>query len=249
VVVSTPQGLQWKLEGCCNFRDVGGYTTEAGNRLRVRRLFRSDSLATASPADREKLAALSLGTVIDLRSRVEVELAGRYTDGSETYFHLPFGNPADGMVGADWTDPDRVADRYLELLLAETESVAEVLAVLTDPAAYPAVIHCSVGKDRTGIVMAVLLEVLGVDDDQIVADYALSGMGAARLALRLREHFADRFAELEPHLPALLSAHPETMRTFLDRLRTKFGSVEGYVDDIGLGSAIGYLRAALVEGR
>ena len=118
---------------------------------------------------------------------------------------------------------------------------------MTDPAAYPAVIHCSVGKDRTGILVALLLSVVGVEDDDIVADYALSGMGTARLALRLRELCADNLGDLDRFLPALLSAEPDTMRCFLARLRGEFGSVEGYVAHLGMTSAIDYLRDAVLE--
>jgi protein tyrosine/serine phosphatase len=247
VVVAVPPERQWTLEGCYNFRDVAGCRTNRGATLRARRLFRSDSLAAASLTDREQLAALALSTVFDLRSHNEVELGGWYEDDGVVRHHLPFANPMHGMAASDWDDPQRVGARYLELLLSATEAVAEMLAVLTDPGAYPAVIHCSVGKDRTGIVVALILSLVGVSDDDIVADYALSGMGAARLALRLREHFADRPAELEPHLPALLSAHPESMRVFLEGVRTKFGSVEDFVDDIGVASAVGYLREVLLE--
>ena len=247
VLLEPPQRL-WALEGCCNFRDLGGHATATGATLRARRLFRSDCLSAASDADRRELAGLRLATVIDLRSRSEVDLAGASTRHAPAHHHhLPFGDPLDGMAARDWNDPEKVAARYVELLLSGTETVAEVLAVLTDPAAYPAVVHCSVGKDRTGIVVALILALLRVGDDDIVSDYALSGMGAARLALRLREHFAARPSDIEPYLPALLSAQPESMRAFLELLRTKFGSAEGYVEDIGLGSAIGYLRTALLD--
>ncbi len=237
----------WALEGCCNFRDLGGYATPTGARLRARQLFRADSLTTATESDRCVLAGLGLATVLDLRSEAEVELAGRYEGAGSDHYHVPLGNPMHGMAPGDWDVPDRVAARYMELLLAGSESVAEVLAILTDPGSYPAVVHCSIGKDRTGVMIAVVLAVLGVGDDEIVADYALSGMGAARMALRLREQFAEQPTDLEPFLPALLSAHPETMRAFLELMRTKFGTVEGYIEEIGLGSAVGYLRDALLE--
>jgi protein-tyrosine phosphatase len=236
----------WTLEGCCNFRDVGGYTTAFGTRVRPRRLFRSDSLSAVSPSDREVLAGLGVATVVDLRSHGEVEIAGRYPDRGPNYFHLPLGNPVNS-AGIGWNDPADVATRYFELLLDGADAISETLAVLTDPAAYPAVIHCSVGKDRTGIVMALILSLLGVSDHDIVADYALSGIGTARLVLRLRAELGERFTELEPFLPVLLSAEPDSMRIFLARLRAEFGSVDGYVEHIGLASATGYLRTALLE--
>lgn len=245
VVVEQPT-KHWALEGCCNFRDLSGYRT-ANGAIGRRRLFRSDSLATATPSDYRRLAELRLGTVIDLRSRSEVTLAGRFWDPDVAYHNLPLGDPLAEAATVGWTNPEHVATHYLELLVSSDESITEALAVLTDPAAYPAVIHCSVGKDRTGILVAVLLSLVGVDDADVVADYALSGMGAARLALRLRELCADNLGELDRFLPALLSAEPDTMRCFLAQLRREFGSVQGYVAHLGMTSVTGYLRAALLE--
>jgi protein-tyrosine phosphatase len=246
VVVVEQSAKHSVLEGCCNFRDLGGYRT-SNSAVRRRRLFRSDSLAGATPSDYRRLAELRLSAVIDLRSRSEVTLAGRFSDPAVGYHNLPLGDPLAEAATVGWSNPEHVATHYLELLLSSDESVREALAVLTDPAAYPAVIHCSVGKDRTGILVALLLSLVGVDDADVVADYALSGMGAARLVLRLRELCADNSGELDRFLPALLSAEPDTMRCFLAQVRGEFGSVEGYVVHLGLTSAIGYLRAALLE--
>jgi protein-tyrosine phosphatase len=246
-VVALQQPAQhWDFEGCCNFRDLGGYRAPGGV-IRGRRLFRSDSLTSASVSDRARLAQLQLATVIDLRSQAEVSLVGRFYRGSVAYHNLPLGDPIAEATSVGWDDPELVALHYFELLQSSSDSIAEALAILTDPASYPTVIHCSVGKDRTGILVAVLLSAIGVDDDDVVADYALSGMGAARLALRLRELCAANPADLERFLPALLSADPDTMRCFLALLREEFGSASGYVAHLGLGSAIGFLSAAMVE--
>ena len=186
-------------------------------------------------------------TVIDLRSRSEVELAGRFSDPAVGYHNLPLGDPLAEAATVGWSSPEHVATHYLELLLSSDESIAEALAVLTDPAAYPAVIHCSVGKDRTGILVAVLLSLVGVDDDDVVADYALSGMGAARLALRLRELCADNLATSTGSCPRCCPPNPTPCAASSARLRREFGSVEGYVAHLGMTSAIDYLRAALLE--
>ncbi len=235
------------LDSCCNLRDLGGHRTIHGARIRLRRLFRSDSLSTASETDRHWLQALGLRTVIDLRSDIEVTLFGRSLDTVSMQHHLPLGMALDSLGSVRWNDPEAVAAHYFELLLAGSDSVSEALAVLTDPAAYPAVIHCTVGKDRTGILAALILSLLGVSEDDIVADYALSGIGAARLALRLRDELTERPTEFHALLPALLSAEPDTMRRFLGLIRDTFGSVEGYVEHLDLASATGYLRDALLE--
>jgi hypothetical protein len=203
-------------------------------------------LTAASDSDRRWLRSIGLSTVIDLRSDDEVQLTGTYSDTLVTRHHLPLGRALAGFGSVRWDVPAAVADHYFELLLDGNESICEALAVLTDPHAYPAVIHCAVGKDRTGLLVALVLSLLGVSEDEVVTDYALSGIGAARLAFRLRDQIGDRGEEFHGALPALLSADPETMRHFLGKVRAEWGSVAGYVDHLGMGSAVRYLRAALL---
>jgi protein-tyrosine phosphatase len=238
------------LDGCSNFRDVGGYRTGAGARVLPRRLFRSDSLTELSAADRASLRDLGLTTIVDLRSDAETVLAGRAPDLGARYHHLPLGNPVFAADDTDlWDDPERVADFYFEMLDAGSEAVAETLAILTDPAAYPAVIHCSVGKDRTGVAIALVLSLLGVGDADVVVDYALSGVATPHLVERMRERLGERAADLDPYVPALLAAHPDNMRHFLARLRAEYGTIPRYVRHLGLTSAIGYLRFALLRAQ
>lgn len=160
--------------------------------------------------------------------------------------HLPLDNPQRGMTSDEWNNPHAVGERYLQILLDGEDSVAETLAVLTDPTSYPVALHCSSGKDRTGIITALLLALLGVNDDDILADYALSGFGAARLVLALEHRFRDRPEIVSRYLPAVFSTHPDNIGHFLDRLRAKFGSIDGYVSEIGMEPAIGFLHTALL---
>jgi hypothetical protein len=247
-VTTTPRAVTAHsgLEGCCNFRDVGGHRTIDGGQIRSRRLFRSDSLAEASPTDCERLERVGLRTVIDLRDTGEAAFAGRYPGRVDTYHHLPLGNPMhDAPIR--WSDPMEVARRYYDLMVDGGDAIAEVFAVLTDPSTYPVVVHCSVGKDRTGIVIALVLSALGVADDDVAGDYAASGLGAARLVARLRARLGDEAHLLEPALPVLLSAEPQSMRHFLGLVRDEHGSAHGYVESLGLASATGFVKAALVE--
>ncbi len=185
----------WTLERCNNFRDLGGVRTGTGAALRDRRLFRSDSLAAASAGDRERLRHLGLVTVLDLRAEHEVALGGRYQDDRVTVHALPFGDLLEPATdwGA-WNDSGYVAGRYLDLCSSARDSIMESIAILTDPAAYPAVIHCSLGKDRTGVFVALLLRALGVpardlhDEFDGVTGYLrelgiLSSVGHLRAAL------------------------------------------------------------------
>lgn len=181
-------------------------------------------------------------TVIDLRSDEERRQGPSYAVPS---IHLPLENPQRGISPDEWTDAARVAARYFDLLMTGSDSVAEILAILTDPAAYPVVIGCSSGKDRTGIVAALLLGLVGVSDDAVVADYAMSGLGCVRILDALCARDGGSAAALRRSGPALLSAQPASMHLLLDRMRAKFGSLEGYVDELEMGSAIPYLRVAL----
>jgi protein tyrosine/serine phosphatase len=109
------------------------------------------------------------------------------------------------------------------------------------------VIHCAAGKDRTGIVSAVLLGLLGVPDKDIVADYALSGGAMVRFLAWLRAEYPDAKDELERSSAAIVAAEPETMALFLQRFRSVHGSFEDYAESLGMISAATALRAALLE--
>ena len=125
-------------------------------------------------------------------------------------------------------------------------SVAEVLAVLSDPSAYPAMFHCSAGKDRTGVIAAVLLGALGVPDDTIIADYALSATAMHQLVDYYKRAHPDSVELLERLAPAMVAAHPDTMRMLIEGIRRDFGSFDGYAEALGVGGAPKYLRAALL---
>jgi protein-tyrosine phosphatase len=238
----------WSLDGCRNFRDLGGHRTGTGATVRWRKLFRSDSLAGASPTDRQSLRALGLVTVLDLRSDAEVALGGRYCDGDVTVHHLPFHDLLEPATDwARWNESQYVADEYFNLYTSARESMMEALAILTDPAAYPAVIHCSLGKDRTGVLVALLLRALGVPTRETVDEYALSRFGATRIVERLRGQLGADAADLDPYLPAMLHADPDTMRRLLRRVHDELDGVTGYLRSLGVLSSVEHLRAALLH--
>jgi protein-tyrosine phosphatase len=251
VVVSTSGAQRLiELDGCFNFRDVGGYQTADGRRVRWRRLFRADGLHRLTEGDRGQLAELGLQTVIDLRSGDELADHGRITWPAPglAYHHLPMSEvlPEQEELPA-WVDPEYVARRYAELLGRGKEAVTEALAVLTDPAAYPAVFHCAAGKDRTGILSALILGLLGVPDEAIVADYALSRVGMVRFLDWLHTQYPDARERLERSSAAIVAAEPDTMALFLQQFRAHHGSFEEYAAALGMASAVIYLRRALLE--
>ena len=230
-----------------NFRDVGGLTGHDGRTVRRGRLYRSDSLHRIDETDRAAFTALGIRTVIDLRRPEEVARDGRVPayDGL-TYRHI---HPEH----RDWAetphDPAQslaryLADRYADLAQTGTAGLAEAVGLIADSANAPVVVHCVAGKDRTGIVCALALAVLGVADADIAADYALSTEASARFSAWLA---ATTPAAEEPP-PPFLASPAEAMTLFLSELRTGYGSVEGYLRHAGVTDAqLDALRAHLLD--
>ena len=238
------------LETCCNFRDLGGYPTADGRRTRWRTLFRADSLTQLSPADLDMLDELGVRTVIDLRTALEVDSRGRFpadVDGI-AYHHLPLTDTLPGSEDVpDWDDAGFVSRRYVSYIDAGARAIAGALSVLADPGNLPAVFHCSVGKDRTGVLSAVVLGLLGVPDEVIVDDYTLSKAAMVRILERLRAEFAEAAEIVARYAPVILSVEPGSMAGFLQELRARFGSFEAMADQLGWTATVAALRERLLE--
>jgi len=237
------------LEGCFNFRDLGGYRTSDGRWTRPQLLYRADGPHALTAVDVNNLAHMGIATVIDLRTTSEVEQRGCYSAviSDVVEYHLPMIDvlpDTDELPG--WVDPAIVAGRYREMLDEGEDVIAEVLAILSDPIAYPAVFHCSAGKDRTGIIAAVILGLLRVPDDTIIADYALSEAPMTRLVEHYKRQYPDATEQLERLAPAMVASHPNAMTGFIDGIRRDYGGFAAYATAIGVGKAPGLLRTALL---
>ena len=139
-----------------------------------------------------------------------------------------------------------LADRYVSILDTSGAQFVTALGMIADPANHPIVFQCAAGKDRTGLVAAMVLGLLGVDDVAITADYAATAAVVDILLARLHARAPGR----EPPGPRIMSAEAATMQTALDWMRTTHGSVEGYTRAHGFdGDQIESLRTALVERR
>lgn len=216
-----------------NFRDVGGYPGLDGRTVRWRRLFRSDALHRLGEADAEAFTALGVRTVIDLRRPHEIERYGRVAE----RYGLDYRNHV--LQHVDWEEVEHpedveqerwLADRYLNFAEDGRESLLESLRVIADPDAAPVIVHCMAGKDRTGTVCALALSLLGVSDEDIAADYALTTSAMAPLtAYLLRKH-----PEAVRGNEHMFDSPEGAMRMFLADLRELHGSVEDYAREIGL---------------
>ena len=216
-----------------NFRDVGGYTGLDGRTVSWRRLFRADSLHRLKGTDLAAFHDLGVRTVVDLRRPFEIERHGRvpHSDGLD-YRNLVIEH-------VDWDSVEQptglpherwLADRYLNFAEDGRAGLAAALGVIADPATAPVVVHCMAGKDRTGVVCALTLSLLGVSDAEIAQDYALTEVAMASLTAYLQQNKPEAVQD-KYHI---FDCPQEAMLLFLADLRERHGSVEGYVREIGV---------------
>ena len=228
-----------RFEAVFNARDLGGLPTSDRKRT-VRRglVFRADGVHRLDGADLEVARALGLRTVIDLRTRGEVE-RGRFPEAlGATWHHLPF-------ITEMWSERELVIadgpvpflrDRYLEMLVEGQASRARALELVAE--ATPLLFHCAAGKDRTGVMAAVVLGLLGVANDDIAADYHLSAAAMTEFTAWITAAYPEAIDSMTNQPKEYLEAPAEAMHQFLDRIDAQHGSMEGLVDAIGIHPAV-----------
>lgn len=240
--MGSDHGRHIPLPGTLNFRDTGGYPVAGGGAVAWRTLLRSDGLSRVNGAGAGMLAELGLRTVLDLRTSHETQLApspdllGRGT----VTLNI-------SLIGEDFVDlPTDLGGVYDYIVDARGAAIGAVVRSLARPGALPGLVHCTAGKDRTGIVIAFVLAVIGVPDEFIAADYALTSRylhpahGAAI-------GFVSADTGMDEQLTAeLLASPPELILRALDRARG-YGGIDAYLTAHGVtASDLGRLRRALV---
>ena len=240
--LTAADGRRIQLKGLLNLRDLGGYPASGGGQVRWRTLLRSDALHKLDADDLAALSGLGLRSVLDLRTHPEVEIAPSVLDGMTA--RLTHISLLDGNVQSLPLELEAI---YRYLIDERGHAIAAAIEVLCAGDAFPALVHCSAGKDRTGIVIALVLAVLGVPDEVIAADYALSATyldpdrTPAIGRLQASTGLGDDLTR------PLLSSPPELILELLAWVRTAGGSADGYLIDHGLSPAsLAHLRSALV---
>lgn len=212
-----------------NFRDLGGYRTADGAAVAWGALYRADSLGKLSGADWERFLDLGIRTVIDLRYPWEIEAKGRIPQPERfAYANLSIEHrPYDQAEIDPDLDPWRfLADRFAEVTEDGVEEIRQAIELLAEGPG-PAVFHCTSGKDRTGLIAAFVLTLLGVEEEQILADFALTELATARLTADWHTANPGRVMRW----PAYGRAPAEIMRLVLGELADRYGSVPAYLTD------------------
>jgi hypothetical protein len=231
-----------------NFRDLGGYRTVDGSTVRWRRLYRSDDLARLTPDEIDQFRQIGIRTVIDLRRPAELEEHGRIPEATGvSYRHVYLVHPRwdQDQFGNLQDRIEYVAQRYIEIAETARDGLGEALRVISDSANTPLVFHCLAGKDRTGVLAALTLSLLGVDDADVAADYALSEDAAARSWAWFTTHARPDLAGTVRDYPI---CPPASMTLTLADLRERYGSIQEYAAAAGVGPHhIAAMRANLLE--
>jgi protein-tyrosine phosphatase len=241
---------EYRFSGLWNLRDLGGHRTVDGCTTRWGLLYRSDSLHGLTDDDREPFGRLGIRTVIDLRRVAEVAMSGRVPDWTRaTWRHLPFRHreweETPYEEGADLAE--YLIARYTDMAAVGAADVAEALRIISHAESAPVVIHCVVGKDRTGIVSGLTLAALGVPDDAIAAEYAMTAPNLAPMAAAQAKE--ARRQGREPPLPPLPTP-AAAMLGFLREIRARYGKVEDYLAQSGFGpESVSALRANLLDSK
>jgi protein-tyrosine phosphatase len=240
------------LEGTYNTRDIGGYPTEHGRLTRWNTFFRSDNMHRLTPQDRDAIVGYGVRTVIDLRTTSETEMYPNVFAASAevSYVHT-------NLIGDDYLSEigiveaglarDRISRSYISWLDDRQPQIREILATLAEASGRPAIYHCAGGKDRTGLITALLLENAGVPRTTVVEDYALTARFLIRRIMDGQGPEEQERITTWQQFEAKFCP-PEGMMQVLEHMDARYGGVKAYARAIGLSDEqVESLYEALVE--
>ncbi len=230
-----------EVRGTFNFRDFGGYTSSDGNQVRSGILFRSGSIDRIMETDAKSVQnELSIETIMDLRHPDELQdndTRGALADLVTVRHMFSIMNPQktllenraelDILYGIGKSGP-----RYFALLENSERLWKQIVQILIDPKSYPILAHCTAGKDRTGVIAALILDLAGVDQDTISIDYEMSSATVDQLL----EYLVDAGRTPEGDVEVIKSrmlAPRKNMDDFLTLLYQKYGGAKGYIKNLG----------------
>lgn len=247
----TAQNRFLQLHGAHNVRDLGGCPLLSGGATRWRSVLRGDSLLHLVPEAQARLVELGLRTVIDLRTSRELERNPNPFAGHPqiAYHNISlFSALAPVQVLIADGKPYDLPARYRQAVDFCQKQIAEVITSVAEAREGAVLFHCSVGKDRTGVIAAILLSYVGVAPETVIGDYALSASAEALLMKYREKSLAQGVA---PDLTeASLACEPQTMRDMLLHIEAEHGGAANYLAKIGLRDGVlSKLRARLVAAQ
>ena len=242
-----------RFEGAPNFREVSGYRTPEGRRLKRGRIYRSGELSNLTDADLRILRDLGIGLVVDLRDAKETGvLVSRWPEGLSTEFHNADvsldvrleGRPIIDVLieNSDPVSVERIVGRGFPVIAEFCGPALKYIADRLSGGSEPILFHCTNGRDRTGVISAMLLYILGMPRDAIIADFMITNerINAERVIANTLETYRKAMGiemTREAIEPATL-VRASYIEVMLKGLAEKFGSPEGYLEHFGIDAAL-----------
>ncbi|MFJ8066854.1 tyrosine-protein phosphatase [Psychrobacillus sp. NPDC096426] len=215
-----------KLYGAFNVRDLGGYPATGGKYTQWEKYFRSDSIHRLPLESQEALIGKGIGLIIDLRFPYE----GPYYFYKELgikYVNIPLLDPAN-LKDKESTS---LLDMYCDIIDLKQKSIYQIMQHIIAGQDKAILFHCASGKDRTGIISALLLDLAGVPHNIIAQNYALSAIYLQPLLKERRDRLIETYGIKDENI---LDCNPETMLEFLQYINKKYKNAEGYLKETGI---------------
>ncbi|MGI6218557.1 MAG: tyrosine-protein phosphatase [Bacteroidaceae bacterium] len=222
------------MPGVQNFRDVGGYFTSSGREVKWGKVYRSDALDSIGKEGERILRGLGVKTVIDLRSPAEIHSPLKHMEGVER-INVPLidreafmlmDRVCSGTLGLD-SLRQMILRMNVKILEEHSKELQQVFEILENEDSYPLVIECNSGKMRTGLVMALLLNALGVGHETVVQDYELSN-SYFHIPVAYRSGYSMP-EDVQEVITALYTSHAEYLDDIYDYIVTEYDGVENYL--------------------
>jgi len=220
----TERRLDWN--GCANVRDLGGHPTASGRRTAFRAIVRADSIRRLSDEGWAALVEYGIRTIVDLRFHSELERDPPHEVPVDVV-HVPLFDERDTEAMAAVDAWPTTVEAYLEALERFRPSFARAVTAIGRAPEGGVLVHCFGGKDRTGLVVALVLTLAGVPREDIAEDYGLS---AVNLAPRSDEWIAEAPSPAErARRGRIVKGEPQAMLDVLSELESRYGSVREYL--------------------
>jgi protein-tyrosine phosphatase len=232
------------IDGLVNLRDLGGLPTESGFITKPGRLFRSESPHTLSESGVRALLDIGLGAVVDLRTESERERTPSPLEGAGVHtLYAP-------IFTDDEDYPDHLAtagEVYCWWLRERSHGIALAMRAVADAPSAPILVHCQAGKDRTGVVVALMLRLAGVSIDDIADDYAISGVQLAEMLARDRDSAVERGMDAV-RVERLFTVRRDAMVETMECVDTEHGGTARLLRRIGIDApSVERLRSLLLS--
>ena len=226
-----------QIEGAYNVRDLGGYETTDGRYTTWKMFLRGDDVSTLPRSSQDALTDFGVRTVIDLRGVREID--SQADNAFSKSPHMRYRNvDIVGDVAIDTSDSNitrlKVHTSYRNMLDLRGDKFRDTLATMAEPDALPVLFHCVGGQDRTGLVSAILLGLVGVPNETIAEDYTLTAEYRIDAYLGSNRQPDTDPAQYTSEAYRARNCPPDVMLDTLDYLDDRYGGVEGYVKSVGV---------------